>query len=111
MSAVAGFGGWGFGFLGGGYVVQKFRPQAAHCQNCWGGHGCPGAGSRSSICCPHRWQRILMSTSPLLMAQILVPCRAGFNRAGAGVCAVAHGADSCEGWLGGKRGRRRRLPG
>jgi hypothetical protein len=36
------------------YVVQKCRPHLLHTQNCCGVHGCPGAGSRISICSPHR---------------------------------------------------------
>ena len=60
FAAEGGFG--GFGFLGGGYVVQKFRPQVGHFQNCCGGQGWPGAGSRRSICSPQRWHRIRMST-------------------------------------------------
>lgn len=78
-SGAAARAGCGFGFFGGGYVVQKLRPHAAHFQNCWGGHGWPGAGSRSSMSCPHRWQRIRMSTLPLLMWQILGACAAERN--------------------------------
>ena len=36
------------------YDVQKCRPHLLHTQNCCGVHGCPGAGSRISICSPHR---------------------------------------------------------
>ena len=36
------------------YVVQKCRPHRGHTQNCWGCHGWSGAGSRRSICAPHR---------------------------------------------------------
>ena len=44
--------------FGGGYVVQKWRPHLGHSQNCCGGQASSGAGSVSSICAPHRWQRI-----------------------------------------------------
>jgi hypothetical protein len=48
-------GGFGVTPAGGdAYVVQKCRPQRAQTQNCCGGHGCPGAGSRMSICAPQR---------------------------------------------------------
>lgn len=48
----------GFGFFGGGYVVQKLRPHVGHFQNWFGGQGWSWAGSRNSICAPQRWQRI-----------------------------------------------------
>lgn len=35
--------------FGGGYVVQKWRPQSGHSQNCCGGQASSGAGSASSI--------------------------------------------------------------
>jgi hypothetical protein len=44
--------------FGGGYVVQKCRPQLLHTQNWSGVHGIPGPGSRSSICVPQRMHRI-----------------------------------------------------
>lgn len=50
-------------------MVQKCLPHLGHSQNCWGGHGSPGPGSRRSIWVPQRWQRIWMPTS--LMGEIL----------------------------------------
>jgi hypothetical protein len=55
--------------LGGGYVVQKWRPQRGHTQNWSGVHGMPGPGSRMSIWVPQRIQR--MWRSPSLIAAIL----------------------------------------
>jgi hypothetical protein len=55
--------------LGGGYVVQKWRPQRGHTQNWSGVHGMPGPGSRMSIWAPQRMQRIWRS--PSLIAAIL----------------------------------------
>jgi hypothetical protein len=55
--------------LGGGYVVQKWRPQRGHTQNWSGVHGMPGPGSRMSIWVPQRMQR--MWRSPSLIAAIL----------------------------------------
>jgi hypothetical protein len=55
--------------LGGGYVVQKCRPQRGHTQNWSGVHGMPGPGSRMSIWVPQRIQR--MWRSPSLIAAIL----------------------------------------
>jgi len=46
---------------GAAYVDQKCLPQCGHTQNWSGFHGSPGAGSRNSICSPHRWH--LMRTS------------------------------------------------
>jgi len=46
--------GLGLSRFGGGYVVQKCRPHFGQTQNWSGGHGIPGAGSRRSICVPHR---------------------------------------------------------
>ena len=46
--------GFAFSCAGDGYVDQKCRPQLGHTQNCWGGHGTPGNGSRRSIWVPHR---------------------------------------------------------
>jgi hypothetical protein len=55
--------------LGGGYVVQKWRPQRGHTQNWSGVQGMPGPGSRMSIWVPQRMQRIWRS--PSLIAAIL----------------------------------------
>lgn len=61
--------------LGGGYVVQKCRPQAEQIQNWLGAQPWPGSGSWSSIWAPQRWHRMLIPKS--FMAQILARRQGG----------------------------------
>jgi hypothetical protein len=58
--SVAGFV---FSRLGGGYVVQKWRPHVLQTQNWSGVHGMPGPGSRISIWAPQRIQRMWRTAS------------------------------------------------
>ena len=68
-AAGSGVAGFTLSRLGGGYVVQKWRPHFGQTQNWSGVHGMSGPGSRMSICVPHRMQRIWMPTS--VMSRIL----------------------------------------
>lgn len=52
--AAAGAGAGAAAGLGGGYVVQKWRPQLLQTQNWSGVQGMPGPGSRISIAVPQR---------------------------------------------------------
>ncbi len=78
-------------------MVQKCLPHLGHSQNCCGGHGSPGPGSRRSICVPQRWHRMRISTS--LMGKILA--------LSGNIEPNAAGAETQLGW---QRGSRSLLP-